>query len=146
MCLACVCSERSRIRACRLLMVFSVLGATSSKIYLMLGYDLQMCLQKYLSLVDTYDARWMPILLMATGAIGLALNVFGIFLGFRSLYPMQRSQLIVHLFLHELGCGLVIVMITFAVTLSVVHQMRLDITFRVSFRCFVLLNCRYQRV
>lgn len=132
MCLAFVLTERTRIRLAMVLMFFSISGTTFSKMLILSGYHVLMHLQKYFSLVETYDASLMPILLMCAGVIGLVVNAFGIYLFFRCLYPLQRSQLSLQLFWHLAGGG-IFCLLTMCICLVIsLHYMRIDATFRVS--------------
>lgn len=132
MCLAFVLTERTRVRIAMALMFFSICGSTMSKMLILTGYHLMMRLQKYFALVESYDAKLMPILLICAGVLGLIVNAFGIYLYFRCLYPLQRSQLFIQIFLHVAGCGICCVLTVCIVLLGFLHSFRLDTTFRVS--------------
>lgn len=96
------------------------------------GYHLLTRLQKYLSTVETYDATHLPILLMCAGVFGLIVNAFGIYLYFRCLYPLQRSQLSIQIFWHLAGCGLLCILNVCIIVLIMLYYLRIDTTFGVS--------------
>jgi len=88
-------------------------------------------LYPFTSLVEGYNPRWLWIVLVSASATAIAVNLFGIFMCFKQMYPHRRHEYVVSMaFCTALTAGIAVAALACSIV-CYLHVAHLDDEFKV---------------
>jgi hypothetical protein len=87
--------ETQRVDVCLACCFLYLMGCVVSGGVVAFSVDKWCLLQPFTALVEGYNARWLWIVLVTAGGASNAVNVFGVYLCFKLIYPHRRHQYVV---------------------------------------------------
>lgn len=131
MCLSIEFKEKTRVRLCKILVGIQACCVILAKLLSHHGFRYRKDFKLYTSLVEGYDAGALPLLLIATGLVTSLVNLFGIYVSFRSMFPSLRHRMVSQMNIYIKVVAAAIMLLLVCCLFCFLQQSLIDDTFKV---------------